>query len=77
MHVRQLWNAYEAVRTRQDRQELLRPRNGNGILPAAENEGDHAAQAEAASDPQEAPEAEWLTAPATSPSSEPSRALDW
>lgn len=77
MHVRQLWGAYEALRTRQDRQELQSPRDRDGLTPAEEGEGGEAAPTEAASDAQGAPEAEWLTVPATSRSPERSRALDW
>jgi hypothetical protein len=65
MHVRQLWAAYEALRTRQDRQELQSPRDGNGPIPAEKSEGDSGAQVEA--------EPEWPTLPAPSLSRGPSR----
>ena len=69
MHVRQLWGAYEALRTRQDREELQSRRDGDGVLPAEESEGNHTAE--------EQEEAELLTLPVPSLSRGPSRAPHW
>lgn len=64
MHVRQLWGAYEALRTRQDRRELQSPREGNGLLTAEESERE--GPVETASDGLRTPEAEWPMVPVTS-----------
>jgi hypothetical protein len=69
MHVRQLWGAYEALRTRQDLQELQSPPEGTGPVPAAKREGDDGVQVET--------EAEWSAFPAPSFSRGPSRTPHW
>lgn len=76
MHVRQLWGAYEALRTRQDRQELQSPRDGDGLLPAEESERGPV-ETEAASDAQETRDLKWPTVPAMSSPGGASRAPGW